>query len=335
MERSPEEILNIIERIRNDLATKKKNSIYHNNLFAVSGNGNVLFKDSFITKMGLNKYIKAIIFRSLGERRNYIANPTQSGTVWGLLKTNKGSDLDLSSIPNDLVAMNFQIDKERFKQDNKMNESTSLIKKLLRESLEEAEMSQHLKGDSYPSRITRSSFKDMDPKHKIEVDKRLNDIEGLEFASDKPQKIGIWVYKAPEFVKHEPWTPRDKGNLLLLIVNNNNMSTLYWKHQLEGQYDYEIRYEDLMEFANSEYYDAETKPITIENIIKWKNSKNVAPPKDKFKPLDVKGQKVRYYRNSARFETIKGEPIKLEDIFDDLPEDIQNEVLDNLNENKR
>jgi hypothetical protein len=206
------------------------------------------------------------------------------------------------------------------------------IRTLLRESLEEAEISNHLEVDSYPSRILNSTFKKMDPKHKGEVDKRLAAIEGLEFSSKKQQKIGIWVYKAPEDVHHEPWTPRDKGSLLLLIVNNNNMSTLYWKHKTEGQYDYEIRFEDLMEFANSEYYDPKSKPVTIANIIKWKNSKNVAPVKDKYtKETLTNGKKIRYY-SSGKLETLDGQPINADDVFDYLPEPIQMDLLDKLNQ---
>ncbi len=55
------------------------------------------------------------------------------------------------------------------------------------------------------------------------------------------------------------------------------MTTMYWKHKYEGQYDYDIRLRDLVEFTKSEFYDAKTNPITIRNIEAWVDSKKPKP----------------------------------------------------------
>ena len=210
----------------------------------------------------------------------------------------------------------------------------SLIRKLLREGLEEADRSFHWNDESYPTRVLQSTLKDMDPKHKIEIDKRIADIEGLEFSKEPPQRIGIWIYKTPNEVHHYPYKTIDKGNLLLGIINNNNMSTLYWKHKIEGSYDYEISYEDLMEFSKSEYYKGKERPITIKLLSDWRKStkpKGQSPQVNlnKFKKIKLKnGVIIRYYEMANKFETIDGQLIRIDDIFDDLPDELQSRVID-------
>lgn len=217
----------------------------------------------------------------------------------------------------------------------------SLIKKLLRESLLEAVKSSHWVTDSYPERIEDSTLKDMDPQYKVEIDKRIRDLTKLEFSEEKPQKIGVWLFKTPEEVHHKPFKRRDKGNLLLAIVNNNNMTTLYWKHKPEGEYDYSISYEDLMEFSKSNYYNGKERPITIKLLRDWKKSikpKGESPQVNlnKFKKIKLSdGTMIRHYELLNKFETLEGQPINLDDIFDKLPEDIQNKVMELLESKKK
>lgn len=212
------------------------------------------------------------------------------------------------------------------------------MKELIRKLLIEAVKSGHWVRDSYPSRIETSTLKDMDPIHRGEIDKRLNFIETLEFSKQQPQKIGIWVYETPRPVLHEPFTPRDKGPLLLAIVNNNNLTTLYWKHKFEGQYDYDITYKDLVAFVNSEYYDAKTRPITIKGLQDWFKSSRVVskptePRTDRFRKIKLSnGMIVKYYEAQTKFETLDGKPIDKYDILDELPEDLQDKVLSSMDE---
>jgi len=211
------------------------------------------------------------------------------------------------------------------------------MKELIKKLLSEAIKSGHWVRDSYPTRIETSTLKDMDPIHREEIDKRLNFIESLEFSDNQPQKIGVWVYETPKPVLHEPFTPRDKGALLLAIVNNNNMTTLYWKHKFEGQYDYDITYKELLEFAASDFYDEQTNPITIKNLQAFNKSKRVVQPSeprtDRFKKLKLpNGKIVRYYEALTKFETLEGQPIDNYDIIDELPEELQDKILSSMDE---
>ena len=211
------------------------------------------------------------------------------------------------------------------------------MKELIKRLLAEAIKSGHWVRDSYPTRIETSTLKDMDPIHRKEIDKRLNFIESLEFSDKQPQKIGVWVYETPKPVMHEPFQPRDKGPLLLAIINNNNMTTLYWKHKFEGQYDYDITYKELVEFAASDFYDAQTNPITIKNLQAFNKSKRVVQPSeprtDRFKKIKLpNGKIVRYYEALTKFETLEGQPIDNNDIFDELPEELQDKVLASMDE---
>ena len=214
------------------------------------------------------------------------------------------------------------------------------MKDFIRLRLLEAIKSNHWKVDSYPNRIEDSTFKDLGEEAKAEVDNRIKFIESLEFDESGSQKIGIWVYDANKMILHPPFTERDKGRYLLAIINNNNMTTLYWKHKFEGQYDYDITYAELLEFSESEYYDKETKPVSIKNLIAWKKSKKqgeqpIAPNVNKFKKIKLSdGTIIKYYDTLNKFETLEGQPIPVDDILDKLPEDLQNKVIELLENRK-
>lgn len=214
------------------------------------------------------------------------------------------------------------------------------MKEFIRQRLLEAIKSTHWKKDSYPSRIINSTFSELGPKAKADVDERINFIESLEFSEEQPQKIGIWIYTASNVVKHPPFDERDKGIYLLGIINNNNMTTLYWKHKKQGQYDFDVTYEELVEFSKSEFYDAKTKPITIKAITDWIKSKNkpeITPPNvNKFRKIKLNnGAIIKYYDLLNKFETIDNQPIAVDTIFDELPSEIQDKVFNLLEGRKK
>jgi hypothetical protein len=214
------------------------------------------------------------------------------------------------------------------------------MKDFIRLRLLEAIKSKHWTLDSYPNRIENSTFKDLGEEAKAEVDNRIKFIESLEFDQSGSQKIGIWVYDANKMILHPPFTERDKGRYLLAIINDNNMTTLYWKHKFEGQYDYDITYAELVEFSESEYYNKETKPVSIKNLKLWKKSKKQgedvpAPNVNKFKKIKLSdGTIIKYYEVINKFETLEGQPISVDDILDKLPEDLQNKVIELLENRK-
>lgn len=209
------------------------------------------------------------------------------------------------------------------------------MKKFIRNRLLEAIKTRHWKVDSYPERIEQSTFKTLDYKHKNIVDDNIKKLESLEFGNDK-DKIGVWLYKAPLQIKHPPFKERDKGYLLLAIVNDNEMTTLYWKHRKEGEYDVSIDLDKLIEFSESEFYDPVKKPITIKNIKAWKRSlEEPNKTKESFKKLKLSnGNIIRYYKNSNKFETSDGQPIKVDDIFDELPTQLQDKVMELLEQSR-
>ena len=214
------------------------------------------------------------------------------------------------------------------------------MKDFIRLRLLEAIKSTHWVDDSYPTRIEKSTFKDLGPEAKAEVDNRIEFIESLEFDNSGTQKIGIWVYDVGQLntILHPPFGDKDKGRYLLAIINNNNMTTLYWKHELKAQYDYDITYAELVKFSKSEYYDKseKTKLVSIKNLIAWKNSKKqvkqpAVPNVKKFKKIKlIDDTIVKYYELSNKFETLDGKPINVDDILDKLPEDLQNKVVELL-----
>lgn len=213
------------------------------------------------------------------------------------------------------------------------------MKDFIRLRLLEAIKSDHWK-EKYEIRIEDSTFKDLGEEAKAEVDNRIKFIESLEFDKSGSQKIGIWVYDANKMILYPPFDKNDRGRYLLAIINNNNMTTLYWKHILEGQYDYDITYDELVEFSNSEYYNKDTKKISIKNLKAWEKSKKgdeptPAPNVNKFKKIKlIDGTIVKYYWLLNKFETLEGQPISVDDILDKLPEDLQNKVIELLENRK-
>lgn len=355
MERSPEEILSIIERIRLDLSTKKKNSIYHNKLFVIGDGGNVLFKDSFITKMGLNKYIKAIVFRSLKERTNYIANLTPSGTVWGLLKTNKGSDLDSSTVPKDMVAMNFQFNTALFKHDNKMNESTSLIKKLLREGINEAEYVEHLY-DRITDRLSKFTDEDVPPMVKSQVISNLDLIKNFKFPKNKDFAIYLGGVKQSDINtdsmyyknylrnlsnqshsvgldrkyysigKEDGFIGDSTGNEFWVIVRGDKAITFMLRKDVQNQ-DIEKNKQNLR------------VDFIINNLPKYMEDKlrTVTTNSGKYKTIKLKRGDIRYYPNTMELGDVNGKMFTNDEIFnliDELPEQLQATFFEKLEQDE-
>ncbi len=208
------------------------------------------------------------------------------------------------------------------------------MKQFIREKLIEAIKSKHWKMDSYPDRIENSTLKGLDDKHRDFIDLNIKKLESLEFGYNK-DKIGVWLYRSPMQIKHPPFQDKDKGIYLLAIVNDNDMTTLYWKHRKEGEYHMAIELNKLIEFSKSEFYDPIENPITIKNIKAWERSLEPKKTKESFKKLKLSnGNIIKYYKNSNKFETLDGQPIKVDDIFDELPAELQDKVMELLEQNR-
>ena len=203
----------------------------------------------------------------------------------------------------------------------------NLIKKILLEAVK----TRHWTDESYPKRIESSNFNELDPQHKKILDKKIDFLESLEFDDEVNDKIGVWLYQAP--IQVLPIGDKLGGNLLLAIINGNRMTTLYWKHKKEGQYDYDISFEDLIEFSKSEYYDPETNPININNLEMWEDEKNKInkrrehekrlskhPKRNKFKKIKLNnGNDVKYYISDNKFTDMGDSEIDIKEVFPYLP----------------
>ena len=208
------------------------------------------------------------------------------------------------------------------------------MKKFIRNRLLEAIKTMHWKVDSYPARIENSTLKGLDDKHRDFIDLNIKKLESLEFGYNK-DKIGVWLYRSPMQIKYSPFQDKDKGIYLLAIVNDNEMTTLYWKHRKEGEYHMAIELNKLIEFSKSEFYDPIENPITIKNIKAWERSLEPNKTKESFKKLKLSnGNIIRYYKNSNKFETSDGQPIKVDDIFDELPTQLQDKVMELLEQSR-
>lgn len=211
------------------------------------------------------------------------------------------------------------------------------MRELIRQKLLEAIKSYHWETDSYPTRILDGTFYKLGPEAKKIVDNNIKLLESLEFAHNS-DKIGVWLYKSPIEIEHPPYKERDRGSLLLAIVNGNNMSTLYWKHKKEGEYDISISIDDLLSFSKSNFYHPTKKPITIKSILNWR--KSLREPKEKresFKKINLtNNSKVKYYGETNKFETLNNQPINIKDIFPHLPNhDIMVDVFSKANDEEK
>jgi hypothetical protein len=53
------------------------------------------------------------------------------------------------------------------------------------------------------------------------------------------------------------------------------------------------------------------------------------PNKDRFKKIKLtSGDIIRYYEQLNKFETLDGQSLDIDSIFDELPEDIQNKIME-------
>jgi hypothetical protein len=197
----------------------------------------------------------------------------------------------------------------------------------------EAEETYHFKNDSYPEDIIFSTLQDIEKetgqKIKDEIDRRLNLLREIEFEKNG-DKIGIWLYVAPKPIKYPPFGQKDIGDKLLVIVQDNKLLTMYWKHKFEGQYDYGIKFDDLIDFANSSYYDPIKKPFNIKRFNAWKESlKKKTNKREKYKVIKLSnGEKIKFFPETISFEKMNGEKVELDNVFDLLPKDLQEKIYE-------
>lgn len=211
------------------------------------------------------------------------------------------------------------------------------IKKLLREGLNEANFGEH-SVDRFKERFSEFSDEDIPQSVKQGIIKNLDTIERTDFPINKSYGVmlgSIPVNKESQYYKAYLETVKagntmgkggsyysiigDKkriikdstGNQFWVVIRNNEVTTFMLRKDVQ---------------TNDSNYNIEKLRVdsVIKNLKTYLEKKEPAPRRtDKFKPLKLSNnEKVRYYKDLNKFETLKsGEPINLVDIFDLLPND--------------
>lgn len=210
------------------------------------------------------------------------------------------------------------------------------MKNFIRQRLLEALVDvKHFTKKRYPERII-DILDQIGKENKKLIDKRINFIKTLEFGDRFDRDLGILIYESNKMI----YPKNDlEGDLLILVVKNNTIKTLFWNNTYKGKYEYLVTYDDLLEYINGGRYGTVKNPITIDGLRRWKRAKEL-PSKEKketFKKMKLSnGEKVHFYQTSNRFETDGGEPIELSDIFNKLPsDDIMLSVFKNASEDEK
>ncbi len=228
------------------------------------------------------------------------------------------------------------------------------IRKLLKEALNEIDFGEH-SVDRLIQRFETFNDEDVPPRVKQEVIQNLNLLK----QNDLPKKSDYGIYLGGlsqneinrdsiyyqnyldglKTLQHD--TGRDRayysigkgdeffgdstGNQFWLIVRGNTAATFMLRKDIQTQ--------------NSG--DNKTKLMVdaiIKNLPEWIRRRKEAnkPKSGKFKKLKlVDGNVVRYYADENKFETLEGQPIKVDDIFDSLPEDLQMKVMELMESKKK
>ena len=210
------------------------------------------------------------------------------------------------------------------------------MKNFIRQRLLEALVDvKHFTKKRYPERII-DILDQIGKENKKLIDKRINFIKTLEFGDRFDRDLGILIYESDKMI----YPKNDlEGDLLILVVKNNTIKTLFWNNTYKGKYEYLVTYDDLLEYINGGRYGTVKNPITIDGLRRWKRAKEL-PSKEKketFKKMKLSnGDKVHFYQTSNRFETDGGEPIELSNIFNELPsDDIMLSVFKNASEDEK
>lgn len=110
------------------------------------------------------------------------------------------------------------------------------------------------------------------------------------------------------------------GDQFWVIIRDNKVTTFMLRKAIQTK-DVEHNKEKLM------------VDVVIKDLEKYIKEKSSGPPpkKDTYKKIKLpSGKIVRYYELSNRFETDTGTPLKLDDIFDSLPEKLQDFVINKM-----
>lgn len=215
----------------------------------------------------------------------------------------------------------------------------SFIKTLLRKTLNEVYFLGH-STDRIKERLNVFSDVDFPIGVKREVNKNLSLLDGYDFPKDKSYGVMLGNFnpnpESPYYVEVEKGRgyyrlQDDKiihdstGDQFWVVIRNNEATTFMLRKAIQTQ-DPEhnkekLRVDDVIK--NLERFISQRQQVSSPNM-------------DKFKKIDLtNGSKVRFYFNANKFATLEGQPLKVDDIFDDLTPEMQELVFDSMNESIR
>lgn len=112
------------------------------------------------------------------------------------------------------------------------------------------------------------------------------------------------------------------GNQIWLIIRHNEIVTIMFRRSSQDGSE-----KHLMDSFKVD------KIIRVKNFSKYKGDVEVNPPikKRKFKKIKIEGHgELKYYEDRNEFITKAGTKLDIYDIFDKLPDNIKNKILDKI-----
>lgn len=208
------------------------------------------------------------------------------------------------------------------------------IKTLLRKALNEVYFLGH-STDRIKERLNVFSDVDFPVGVKREVNKNLSILDGYDFPKNKSYGVMLGNFNPNPKSKYYVEVAKGRGYYRLeddkiihdstgdqfwVIIRNNEATTFMLRKAIQTQ--------------DSEHNKEKLRvDFVIKNLESFINQKkqSTTPNMNKFKKIDLtNGQKVRYYFNANKFETLEGQPIKVDDIFDYLTPEMQELVFDRM-----
>jgi hypothetical protein len=217
------------------------------------------------------------------------------------------------------------------------------IQKLLKEALNEANFGEH-SVDRFKERFSEFSDEDIPQSVKQGIIKNLDTIEATDFPTNKSYGVmlgSIPVNKESQYYKAYLETVKDgntmgkggsyysimgdkkriikdsTGNQFWVVIRNNEVTTFMLRKDVQ---------------TNDANYNIEKLRVdnVIKNLPEFVKRKAPAPVNNtRFKKIKLSdGTTIRHYEALNKFETLQGQPIKVDDIFDSLPEDLQSKVME-------
>lgn len=223
-----------------------------------------------------------------------------------------------------------------------------LIKKLLRESLNEVDFAEHSL-DRVKERFNKFTDEDVNPSIKQQVLANLDLLSQFNFPAGKSFGVLLGVIPQSQIntesryyrnylndpaqkkfigagnkyysINDDELMSESTGNEFWIVIRNNKATTFMLRKDAQTK--------------DSEY---NAEKLRVDNVIKnlrkhieteiQKMSK-VSVGRGKYQKVTLtNGNQVKYYPKTNEFETMDDQPIKVDDVFDDLPEELQNKVIE-------